>query len=84
MGLLWGSGYVDWVWLASQPCLAHRHAPAQVTRSQHLPLPPLQSGMLRALVLDTSFVEYIAAPDCDLMVVGQQFNLFDQAVAFPR
>lgn len=55
---------------ATQPAVFFFPAPAPLS------FPPcLQSGMVRALVLDKSFLDYNAAKSCDLLVVGEQFDM---------
>jgi ABC-type amino acid transport substrate-binding protein len=44
----------------------------------------LKTGSVKALVLDTPLMEYIAATDCEVSVVGSSFEAFEQAVAFPK
>lgn len=43
----------------------------------------LQNRSLDALVLDASALRFRASNSCDIFVVGEPFNVFDQAIAFP-
>jgi Ligand-gated ion channel/Bacterial extracellular solute-binding proteins, family 3 len=42
----------------------------------------LKSGLVKALVFDSSLLEIYDATDCDTMLVGDTFDLHDQCVAF--
>jgi hypothetical protein len=42
----------------------------------------LKSGLVKALVFDSSLLEIYDATDCDTMLVGDYFDLRDQCVAF--
>lgn len=44
----------------------------------------LRNGAVKALVLDNSLLEYRAATDCDIAVVGRIFEQTDSAIAFPK
>lgn len=44
----------------------------------------LKSGAIRALVLDSALLDYVAATDCDISVVGSSFEQYEQAIAFPK
>lgn len=43
----------------------------------------LKSGLVRALVFDSSLLKIYDATDCDTMLVGDEFDLHNQCVAFP-
>jgi hypothetical protein len=43
----------------------------------------LKSGLVRALVFDSSLLKIYDATDCDTMLVGEEFDLHNQCVAFP-
>lgn len=44
----------------------------------------LVNGLVSAVVLDDSALRSLDADNCDTMIIGQQFDVFDQTVAFPR
>lgn len=44
----------------------------------------LISGLVVAVVLDDSALRSMDASNCDTMIVGSQFNVFDQTVGFPE
>ncbi|KAK9804717.1 hypothetical protein WJX72_001753 [[Myrmecia] bisecta] len=43
----------------------------------------LRSGEIHALILDSPVLEYTQSQQCDIHVVGQEFNTFNLALAFP-
>lgn len=45
--------------------------------------PAVQNGLVRALVLDGSFLDYTSASECDMMVVGEQFAMVRPSAALP-
>lgn len=44
----------------------------------------LVNGLVSAVVLDDSALRSLDADNCQTMIVGNQFDVFDQAVGFPR
>ena len=46
-------------------------------------LDALQNRSLDALVLDASTLRFRASNSCDIFIVGEPFEVFDQAIAFP-
>lgn len=43
----------------------------------------LMNGTIQALILDTSILQYRAANNCEIAIVGDSFDMFDQAMSFP-
>ena len=44
----------------------------------------LKNGTIQALVLDGTLLDYVAATDCDVTVIGSSFDQYEQATAFPK
>ena len=52
--------------------------PWETTADEAAMLDRLRSGSLTALVVDTNFVDYVAATQCEFLAVGTPFSIGDQ------
>ena len=74
-------GYVP---ILAEYNIAAKPYPWNGAADEQIMINDLKSGFVRAVVLDDSTLQILDATDCDTMLVGNQFNGFEQCVGFPQ